>query len=106
MWFPNEYQVQFALAILAGLAVKFSLSENLLTKRQKIAGAVCGIVSAVYLTPIIVEWGAVTGHYIYAIAGLLAMTGDSIMKTILQRGNSLAEFMIDAAKTVLKAKLK
>lgn len=74
----------FWLAVAAGIMVKLTFSE-LLTKRQVVMTFVAGVFCAVLFSRPTLDVLKLEGeYYAYAVAGLLALTGEHIVRRVVK----------------------
>lgn len=112
MFEDTEKEVKFWAAVALALLAKFLLTETPLTRKQKLASIVSGVLVAYFGAELAAEYLNVQGVDGYIlVAATLAITGEHFVRAILGMGPTIADYTIklmlagkDFARFVLKDK--
>lgn len=80
----DNVDYKLMLSIVLGLVTAFLLSSAT-TIQARLASITAGLFCAIFLTSHVVEWAGIDGSvYTYAVSGLLAMSGDRLVRRLFQ----------------------
>lgn len=97
MFEDTEKSIKFWVAVSLALLAKFLLTETPITKKQKMASIVSGILVSFFGAQTAADYLGVAGiDGFVLVAATLAITGEHFVRAVLGMGPTFAEYTIKA----------